>query len=132
MKRKAQPLLSEASQQTFDQYTHVLQDVEDLSAVTIRNYLSDLRQFMAWCEDGWCKRQNGQFFTPQAIAPAPSLLMRYREYLQNTLDLKPSTVNRTLMSLKRYLPGLEKRRWFSSTLPALSSSYPKRQLPLAI
>ncbi len=100
MKREAQPALSVEGQQALDQYTCALQQVEDLSAVTIRNYLSDLRQFMAWCESGWSVEQDEQPFTPRAVAPP--LLIRYRTYLQTILWLKPSTVNRTLMSLKRY------------------------------
>jgi site-specific recombinase XerD len=50
MKRSAQPALSYEGQRALDQYAHALQQVEDLTAVTIRNYPSDLRQFIAWCE----------------------------------------------------------------------------------
>jgi integrase/recombinase XerD len=100
MKREAQPILSIEGQRVLDHDAHTLQQMEDLSAVTIRNYLSDLRQFMAWCECSWREEQDEQPFTPQAVSPP--LLIRYRTYLQTTLWLKPSTVNRTLMSLKRY------------------------------
>ncbi|SRR6266571_982064 len=100
MKRAAQPSLSVEGQWALEQYANVLRQMEDLSVVTIRNYLSDLRQFMAWCECCWREEQDEQPFTPQAIAPP--LLIRYRTCLQTTLWLKPSTVNRTLMSLKRY------------------------------
>jgi integrase/recombinase XerD len=106
MKRKAQPRLSEDGQQALDQYRQVLQQFEDISPVTIRNYLSDLRQFIAWCEYSWSEEQEDDSFAPQAIAP--TLLMRYREYLQTTLGLKPSTVNRTLMSLKGYFAWTRK------------------------
>jgi site-specific recombinase XerD len=88
-------MLSQDGQYALDQYIQVLQQVEDLSPVTIRNYVSDLRLFIAWCEGFWDGRQENRFFTPQMIAP--SLLIRYREYLQTMLGLKPSTVNRTLM-----------------------------------
>src|SRR5690349_3016032 len=100
MKRQAQPLLSEDGQYALDQYRQALQQFEDISPVTTPNYLSDLRQFIAWCEDGWRERKEGRNFTPKAVVPL--LLIRYREYLQISLGLKPSTVNRTLMSLKRY------------------------------
>src|ERR1051326_2680907 len=100
MKREAQPILSIEGELALDHYAHALQQMEDLSAVTIRNYLSDLRQFIAWCECSWHEEQDEQLFTPQAVA-AP-LLIRYRPYLQTPLWLKPSTVNRALMSLKRY------------------------------
>lgn len=57
MKREAQPVLSAEGQQALDCYAYVLEQVEDLSAKTIRNYLSDLRQFREWCE---CSRFNKQ------------------------------------------------------------------------
>jgi hypothetical protein len=102
MKRKAQPMLSADDQHALDQYTQVLQQIEDLSPITIRNYLSDLRQFIAWCEVSWHERQEDRFFAPQVVAP--SLLVRYRQYLQTTLGLKPSTVNRTLTTMP-YIRG---------------------------
>jgi|SRR5436305_1131751 len=99
MKREAQPALSVGGQQALDQYATVLKQ-EDLAAKSIRNYLSDLRQFMAWCECSWRDEHDQQSFTPQKVAL--SLLIRYRVYLQTTLWLKPSSINRALMSLKRY------------------------------
>jgi len=100
MKREAQSTLSVKGQQALDQYAFALKQVEDLSMVTVRNYLSDLRQFMAWCKWSWHEKQDEHPFTPQAIAPP--LLIRYRTYLQTMLWLKPSSINRVLMSLKRY------------------------------
>jgi integrase/recombinase XerD len=112
MKRNAQPEISEDGQQALDQYRQVLQQLEDLSPVTIRNYLSNLRQFMVWCENSWHKEQEDRAFTPQAVAPA--LLMRYWNYIQTTLGLKPSTVNRTLLSLKRYFAWARKTQLVQS------------------
>lgn len=83
MKRAAQPALSVEGQQALNQYAYALRRVEDLTEVTIRNYLSDLRQFIAWCESGWSVEQDEQSFTPQAVAPP--LLIRYRTYLQTIL-----------------------------------------------
>jgi integrase/recombinase XerD len=100
MKRGAQPPLSAEGRQALDYYAYALRQVEDLSVVTIRNYLSDLRQFIAWCEYSWRDAEEDRLFTPQIVAPP--LLIRYRTYLQTTLWLKPATVNRALMSLKRY------------------------------
>lgn len=122
MKRQAQPMLSEDGQQTLDQYRQVLQQLEDLSPVTTRNYLSDLRQFIAWCEAYWNEGQEERSFTPQAVAPA--LLIRYREYLQTSLGLKPSTVNRTLMSLKRYFAWTRKTQLIQS-----DPAYPIKFVP---
>ncbi len=106
MKRVAQPTLSAGGQQTLDHYAYTLQQVEDLSAVTIRNSLSDLHQFIAWCESSWHEVQEQCSFRPQAVTPP--LLIRYRAYLQTTLWLKPATVNRALMSLKRYFAWVTK------------------------
>jgi hypothetical protein len=50
MKRKAQPMLSADGQLALEQYTQVLQQLEELSPITTRNYLSDLCQFISWCE----------------------------------------------------------------------------------
>jgi len=99
MKREAQPALSVEGQQALDQYACTLKQ-EDLSAKSIRNYLSDLRQFMSWCECSWRDEHDERSFTPQRMASP--LLIRYRSYLQTTLWLKPSSINRALMSLKRY------------------------------
>ncbi len=100
MKRGAQPSLSGDGQQTLDHYAYAFQQVEDLSAATIRNCLSDLHQFIAWGECSWHEAQEDRRFVPQAVAPP--LLIRYRAYLQTTLWLKPAAVNRELMSLKGY------------------------------
>jgi integrase/recombinase XerD len=100
MKREAQPALSVEGQLALAHYAYTLKQIEDLSVVTIRNYLSDLRQFMAWCEWSWQEAQSEQPFTPQVVVPP--LLIRYQTYLQTTLWLKPSSINRALMSLKRY------------------------------
>jgi integrase/recombinase XerD len=127
MKRKAQPMLSADGQHALDQYTQVLQQIEDLSSVTIRNYLSDLRQFIAWCEDGWREEQEERSFTPQAVAP--TLLIRYREYLQTSLGLKPSTVNRTLMSLKRYFAWSRKTQLIQFDPASLIKFVPKEVSP---
>jgi integrase/recombinase XerD len=127
MKRKAQPEISADGQQALDQYTKVLQLLEDLSPVTIRNYLSDLRQFIAWCECSWRNGQGDRLFAPQAVAP--SLLIRYREYLQTTLDLKPSAVNRTLMSLKRYFAWSRKTQLIRSDPASPIKFVPKEVSP---
>ena len=53
MKRQAQPMLSEDGKLALDLYGQVLQQFEDISPVTIRNYLSDLRQFRVWFASLW-------------------------------------------------------------------------------
>ena len=98
MKRDALPSLSAASQQAWAEYESYLRILTDLSPVTRRNYLSDLRQFQAWYESG--EGQESTSFTPAAVT-TPTLT-RYRRYLQQTLQLKPASVNRYLVTLKGY------------------------------
>jgi hypothetical protein len=106
MKRKAHPMLSEDGQHAPSQSMRVLQQFEDLSAVTIYLSRSDLCQLIARCECCYCEEQEKCCFTPQAVAP--SLLVRYREFLQITLRLRPSTISRTCMSLKRHFSWTRK------------------------
>jgi integrase/recombinase XerC len=82
-------------------YERYLQEQEDLSATTRRGYLGDVRQFVKWCEQEW----NTGSSIPTPFDPAQvstPMLTKYRDHLQNTLNLKPASVNRYLVSLKRY------------------------------
>ena len=126
MKRGAQPPLSPEGRQALDHYAYELQQVEDLSVITIRNYLSDLRQFMAWCECQWHDAQEDRPFTPQAVALP--LLIRYRAHLQMTLWLKPATVNRALMSLKRFFAWVTKAGIIQSD-PAATLKFVPKEVP---
>jgi site-specific recombinase XerC len=101
LSRAARPNLSERGRRAIGQFEQYLREEEDLSAPTLRNYLSDLQQFIAWCESTWEEGQEGERpFDPAAVAtPA---ITRYRAYLQTVVHLKPATINRYLISLKRY------------------------------
>jgi integrase/recombinase XerD len=100
-KRAKRPMLSETGEQVLAGYERRLRTEEDLTAATIRNYLSDLRHFAAWCESIWQQgREEEPSFTPGAVT-TPTLT-DYRSYLQQVLHLKPNSVNRSLISLKRY------------------------------
>lgn len=85
MKREAQPSVSFAGQHALNQYEAALREEEDLTSVSIRNYLSDVRQFMAWCEAQWKEERASESFTPMLVAT--QLITRYRTYLQTTLWL---------------------------------------------
>jgi integrase/recombinase XerC len=101
--RPVNPSVSAAGQDALDQYGTYLRDEEDLSASTVRNYLSDLRHFAAWCETTWeegSEQEAGQPFTPSNVS-TPTIT-RYRSYLQTVLRLKPASINRALVTLKRY------------------------------
>lgn len=102
MKRSAIPALSDEGQQALDIYTTALCEHTDTSTATIRNYRSDLRQFIAWCERTWAAGQeHAPAFTPTALTTP--LITRYRAYLQHSQNLKPASVNRALVSIKRYV-----------------------------
>jgi integrase/recombinase XerC len=101
MKRPAQPALSPAGEAALAPYLAYLQDEQDLSAATRRNYASDLRHFAAWCEHSWAEGQDElRPFTPTAMS-TPTITS-YRSYLQAVLGVRPATINRHLVSLKRY------------------------------
>ena len=101
MKRSAIPDLSRNGEQSLTQYEQHLRVEVDLSPASIRNYLSDVRQFMAWCEYDWSAGQEDQMvFAPEHVA-TPTITA-YRAYLQDKRKLKPASVNRYLVSLKRY------------------------------
>lgn len=90
--------LSDSARQAIVPYAHYLQEEADLSPATVRNYLGDIELFMAWYEQVWSASQD--VFSPDAIA-TPTLT-RYRDYLKEEQRLKPATINRYLISLKRY------------------------------
>lgn len=99
--RPVNPPVSVAGQSALDQYADYLTNEEDLSSSTVRNYLSDLRHFVAWCEATWEEgKESGQSFTPSGVS-TPTIT-RYRSYLQTVLRLKPASINRSLVTLKRY------------------------------
>jgi hypothetical protein len=103
-KRAKQLASSEVGEQALKQYEQRLCLKEDLAAATIRNYLSDVRHFASWCESIWQQGcEESQSFTPEAVA-SPTLT-HYRTYLQ-ARQLKPNSINRSLVSLKRYFAWL--------------------------
>jgi site-specific recombinase XerD len=101
MKRSKHPPLSVDGEQALAAYTQYLQQEQDLRPATQRSYLSELRLFIAWYEHTWSQGQEAAMdFTPSAIAtPA---VTQYRSYLLTVLRLKPTTINRCLVGLKRY------------------------------
>lgn len=104
-KRAKRPALSEMGERILAQYERRLCIEEDLTATTVRNYLSDLRHFISWCEITWKRgREEDPAFTPEGIT-TPTIT-DYRTYLQLILHLKPNSVNRSLISLKRYFAWL--------------------------
>jgi integrase/recombinase XerD len=104
-KRAKRPILSSTGEHILAQYEQRLCIEEDLTATTIRNYLSDLRHVATWCEGIWRQgREEDLAFTPER--ETTPTITDYRTYLQVVLHLKPNSVNRSLISLKRYFVWL--------------------------
>jgi integrase/recombinase XerD len=100
-KRPPIPGISAAGEAALARYAQNLRDHEDLAVATLRNYLGDLRQFAAWCETSWSEgTETTPPFDPASVA-TPTITA-YRSYLQDSLALRPTTVNRALVSIKRY------------------------------
>ncbi|MGH2722396.1 MAG: tyrosine-type recombinase/integrase, partial [Actinomycetota bacterium] len=100
-KRPGTPRISEAGEAALERYARHLREHEDLAAATVRNYLGDLRQFASWCEAQWAEGTEAcPPFDPRSVA-TPTITA-YRSHLQRALGLRPATVNRALVSIKRY------------------------------
>lgn len=121
MKRPQHPYISPRAQQILATYRTALQARGDLHADTIRNYLSDLQQFIAWCETSW---QDGLY--PEAAFQLPDLttplIAQYRAHLLTIVQLKPASINRMLVSIKRFCA------W--ATACNMLGSDPARAVPL--
>jgi integrase/recombinase XerC len=101
VRRAAKPDLSAEGEEQFRRYGVYLRDGQDLASDTVRNYLSDLRQFAAFCEGSWVEGEEaGEAFSPANVT-TPTITL-YRSHLKNALELKPASINRHLISIKRY------------------------------
>jgi integrase/recombinase XerC len=121
MKREQHPWISTSVEDVLASYREALQGRDALHAATIRNYLSDLRHFMAWCETSW---QEGLF--PEVAFRLSNLttplIAQYRAYLLTALRLKPASINRMLVSIKRFSAWATERDMLASD--------PARAVPL--
>src|SRR5258706_485011 len=113
MKREQHPWISTSAEDVLASYREALQGRDALHAATIRNYLSDLRHFMAWCETSW---QEGLF--PEVAFRLSNLttplIAQYRAYLLTALRLKPASINRMLVSIKRFSAWATERDMLAS------------------
>ncbi|HEX8965598.1 MAG TPA: site-specific integrase [Patescibacteria group bacterium] len=78
--------------------------VYNASALTIKNYIIDVKQFFAWAKEV-AKNENGQDVTDQEILNSVSnkLLETYRDRLYSQNIFSASSINRKLSSLRKYL-----------------------------
>ena len=88
--------LSPTACQHLNVYQQALQQHADLRPATIRNYLGDVRLFMLWWEQ---HHPDLPFSVERNSTPT---LLQYRTYLQHDAQCQPATINRYLISLKRY------------------------------
>lgn len=101
MSRKGSSL-SEAGKQAVSCYETYLRTEVDLRPATIRNYLADVSLFAVWCESTWADGvEVGEVFSPANVV-TPTIT-QYRAYLQTVAKLKPASINRALISIRRYL-----------------------------
>jgi integrase/recombinase XerD len=101
MRRATKPDLSAGGEKELLRYGGYLREEQDLAPDTVRNYLSDLRQFAAYCEASWSEGgEAGEPFSPAGVT-TPAITL-YRSHHKNGLGLKPATINRHLVSIKRY------------------------------
>ena len=101
MKRSEKLGVSEAGEEEIGRYGRYLSEEQDLSTATVRNYLSDLRGFAAFCESSWSEgEESGESFSPLSVT-TPTITL-YRSHLKNVAELKPASINRYLVSVKRY------------------------------
>ncbi|HEX6557329.1 MAG TPA: tyrosine-type recombinase/integrase [Ktedonobacteraceae bacterium] len=101
MKRASTPPVSSVGADALAVYEAWMREREDLATASIRNYVSDLSQFIAWYEQRASQTagDDGVLFSPREITTA--VLLRYRDVLQER-EQKPASINRALLSLKRY------------------------------
>lgn len=90
--------ISKQSGQVIQHFIHVLTTQKDLSAKTLREYASDLKHFIRWYTANDNDKQ-ADFSIEHIVA---ATLVHYREAMQDTMGLKPATINRRLVTLKRF------------------------------
>jgi integrase/recombinase XerD len=101
MKPDATSSLSPSGCRELADYEFYLREQRDISPVTVRNYLSDLRSFIVWYETKSINSATAmvEFNLTKITTPT---LTRYRSYLQSQLKLAPASINRYLVALKSY------------------------------
>ncbi|CAG7631965.1 tyrosine-type recombinase/integrase [Paenibacillus allorhizosphaerae] len=91
--------ISEQGEQTIQDFINTLTIHEDLNPKTIKEYASDLKHFIGWFETADLQEEEVLFRIEDVATPT---LTRYREAAQKVMELKPTTINRRLITLKRF------------------------------
>ena len=90
--------ISEQGEQMIHDFVRTLTIHEDLNPRTLKEYASDLKHFIGWFETE--RHQEGKVFHIEDVDT--TTLNRYREAAQKVMELKPATINRRLITLKRF------------------------------
>ncbi|MGO4108880.1 tyrosine-type recombinase/integrase [Paenibacillus sp. YAF4_2] len=91
--------ISKQGEQTIHDFIHALTTNEDLNPKTLKEYASDLKHFIGWFETSGHQEEEVIFRIEEVVTPT---LTRYREATQKVMELKPATINRRLITLKRF------------------------------
>ncbi|SFE83652.1 integrase/recombinase XerC [Paenibacillus catalpae] len=91
--------ISKQGEQTIHDFIHALTTNEDLNPKTLKEYASDLKHFIGWFETSGDQEDEVIFRIEEVTTPT---LTRYREATQKVMELKPATINRRLITLKRF------------------------------
>ncbi len=91
--------ISEQGKQTIHDFIHALTAHEDLNPKTLKEYASDMKHFINWFETAEHQEEEVIFRIADVATPT---LTRYREASQKVMELKPATINRRLITLKRF------------------------------
>lgn len=91
--------ISKQGQQIIQNFIADLSTQDDLNPKTLKEYSSDLKHFIRWYETADHQEEEIQFRVEDVATPT---LTRYRDAMQQTMKLKPATINRRLVTLKRF------------------------------
>jgi integrase/recombinase XerC len=91
--------ISELGEQTIQDFIHALNTHKDLNPKTLKEYANDLKHFIGWFETADHQEKENIFRIEDIATPT---LTRYRESAQKVMELKPATINRRLITLKRF------------------------------
>lgn len=91
--------ISKQGEQTIQNFIQALNINQDLTPKTLKEYASDMKHFIRWFETAEHQEEEVIF---RIADVATQTLTRYREASQKEMKLKPATINRRLITLKRF------------------------------
>ncbi|WP_339259173.1 tyrosine-type recombinase/integrase [Paenibacillus sp. FSL R5-0749] len=84
---------------TIEEFIHMLANEDELQPKTVKEYASDLKHFIEWYKENTLL---GEKVTLRIEDVDTSTLVHYREDSHKVMLLKPATINRRLITLKRF------------------------------